>query len=186
MKRRRFLGLTAASTIRAPFLSLHPDTESAAADQATDSSPVAPSTPDWVREVRRQIPATREGIYFQSGAFGPSPVPVTVRVKDLLDVQEKGPANPRYSKVLAEAEDASRQRVAATFGARVEEVALTHNTTEGMNIVLWSIDWKPGDEIVVSDQEHPALMMPSYNLRSRFGVSYRRAPIDVGEDVVNN
>ena len=186
MKRRGFLGLTAAPIIRASFLSLRPDADSAAGEETTGSSLKTENTPDWVLEIRKQIPALREGLYFQTGALGPSPMPVIARVKDLLDAQEKGPANPQYSKVLAEAEDASRPGIATTFGARVEEVALTHNTTEGLNIVLWSINWKAGDEIVVSDQEHPALMMPSYNLQSRFGVSYRRAAIDVGEDVVNN
>jgi selenocysteine lyase/cysteine desulfurase len=118
--------------------------------------------------------------------MGPTPTNVIERVKHLLDVQERGLANPLYSKLLPQAEDDCRLWIAKTCGAKVEEVALTHNTTEGLDIVLWSLDWKSGDEIVISDQEHPALMMPCYNLQSRFKVSYRRAAIDVGEDVVDN
>jgi L-cysteine/cystine lyase len=144
------------------------------------------STPAWVAEVRRQMPATRVNRYFQTAAFGPSPEPVIARIKELLDVQMRGPAEPEALRILQEAEDSCRPLIAAAFGARTDEVGLTHNTTEGMNIVIWSIDWRPGDEILTSNQEHPALMLPSYNLRARFGVSHRRAAIDVGEDVVGN
>jgi L-cysteine/cystine lyase len=76
--------------------------------------------------------------------------------------------------------------LARALGAHPDEVALIHNATEGINIVLWSIDWRAGDEIVISNHEHPALMMPSYNLRDRFGVRYRQAAMDVGQDVVAN
>src|SRR6185295_5426234 len=119
-------------------------------------------------------------------AFGPSPEPVIARIKELLDVQMRGPAEPEALRILQEAEDSCRPLVAAAFGSRTDEVALTHNVTEGLNIVIWSIDWRAGDEILISNQEHPGLMMPCYNLQARFGVTVRRAPIDVGEDVVTN
>ena len=142
--------------------------------------------PNWVRTVRRQIPATGQSLYFQHGGIGPSPDPVIEEVKRLLDLQNQGPADPRYVGTLAKAEDSCRALVAGALGCREEEVAPTHNTTEALNIVIWSIGWKEGDEILISNHEHPALRMPSYNLRDRLGVTHRRAPIDVGEDVVDN
>ena len=142
--------------------------------------------PDWVVRARQQIPATRESHYFQTGGIGVSPSPVIERVSELLQVQNRGPADPRFFRILKEAEDSCRPLVAETFGAREEEVGLTHNTTEALNIPIWSIDWKPGDELVISDQEHPALLMPTYNLHRRLGVRYRIAPIDLESDVVEN
>jgi selenocysteine lyase/cysteine desulfurase len=132
------------------------------------------------------MPVTREMAYFQTGSFGPSPSPVVDRVRELMEHQLKGPAAPASIQQLQQAEDACRPLVARFLGAREEEVTLTHNTTEGMNIVFWSMDWNAGDEIVLSNQEHPALMIPSYNLLSRFKVHYKRASIDLDEDVVSN
>ena len=146
----------------------------------------AAGEPDWVTEARAQIPATRELRYFQTGGIGVCPGRVIDRVKELLDHQNRGPADPRFSNALQEAEDSCRPLVARLCGADEREVGLTHNTTEGLNIVLWSIDWKPGDELLLGNHEHPALMMPSFNLHQRFGVVFRRAAVDVGEDVVAN
>jgi L-cysteine/cystine lyase len=156
-----------------------------AASTWTESSDVR-TDPEWVSRVRAQMPVTREMAYFQTGSFGPSPTPVVDRVRELLEHQLKGPAAPASIQQLQQAEDACRPLVARFFRAREEEITLTHNTTEGMNIVFWSMDWKPGDEIIISNQEHPALMIPSYNLLSRFKVNYRKASIDLNEDVVAN
>ncbi len=145
-----------------------------------------PGLPDWVVKARQQIPATRESRYFQTGGIGASPAPVIERVSELLRVQNQGPADPRFFRVLKEAEDSCRPLLAETLGAREQEVGLTHNTTEGLNIAIWSIDWKPGDELVISNQEHPALLMPTYNLHRRLGVRYRVASIDLESDVVEN
>ncbi len=148
--------------------------------------PFAADAPDWVAEVRRQIPATREMRYFQTGGIGVCPRRTIELVHELLEYQNRGPADPQFSQRLQEAEDSCRPLVARTFGADESEVGLTHNTTEGLNVVIWSMDWKSGDEILLGNHEHPALMMPSYNLRHRFGVVLRRAAVDVGEDVVGN
>lgn len=62
---------------------------------------------------------------------------------------------------------------------------MTANTTGGINTVLWSIDWRAGDEIIIGNQEHPALLLPVYTLQRRFGVVMKMAPVERSEDVVN-
>ncbi len=131
----------------------------------------------WVDQVRTQIPATNAAGYFQTGAFGPCPQRVIDRNKELLDLQNLGPANPRYLEVMKEAEFSCRPLIAAALGADEAEVALTQSTTAGLNTVIWSLDWREGDEIITSDQEHPALLLPIYNLHRRHGVNYHEAPI---------
>ena len=46
------------------------------------------------------------------------------------------------------------------FGADSEEIALIHNTTEGMNLIAFSMDLKPGDEVILSDHEHTSAVIP--------------------------
>ena len=132
---------------------------------------------DWIQAARAEIPALQQGAYFQTGAFGPCPHRVMDRTKALLDVQNLSPAHPDNSGQLKEAETACRQLVAETFGAKPTEVAMTANTTTGLNTILWSIDWKAGDELIIGDQEHPALLLPAYNLQRRFGVVLKQAPV---------
>lgn len=140
---------------------------------------------DWVDQVRAEIPAIKAAGYFQTGAFGPCPQRVMDRNKELLELQNLGPANPRYLNVMKEAEFSCRPLLAAALGADEEEVALTQSTTAGLNTVLWSIDWQKGDEIIISDQEHPALLLPVYNLHQRLGVTYRVAPVENRDEIVN-
>jgi len=38
--------------------------------------------------------------------------------------------------------------------ASPDEIALTHSTTEGLNLFAHGLDWKPGDEVLLGTQEH--------------------------------
>ncbi|MDQ2831668.1 MAG: aminotransferase class V-fold PLP-dependent enzyme, partial [Chloroflexota bacterium] len=45
-------------------------------------------------------------------------------------------------------------------------LAFGRNATDGMNYVLGSLEWRPGDEVIISDQEHPAVTFPwEYGVR---------------------
>lgn len=141
-------------------------------------------TTDWLQGARDEIPALKDTGYFQTGAFGPSPQRVMDRTQALLELQNRCPAHPEIIGQLKEAENACRRLLADTVGAKTTEVAMTANTTAGINTVLWSIDWKAGDEIVIGDQEHPALLLPVYNLQRRFGVVMKTSPVGRYEEVV--
>ena len=56
--------------------------------------------------------------------------------------------------------EAVRSRVADLLGASAEEIALIHNTTEGMNLVASSLDLEPGDEVILADHEHTSGTIP--------------------------
>ena len=111
---------------------------------------------EWIASIREQIPVTSRGLYFQTGGIAPSPQAVIDEIKAKLDFQNQGPADPRFSTEMSEVEPRLRAHLAKAFGAQTEEVALTHSTSEGINIVSWGVDWQPGNEIIVSNQEHLA------------------------------
>ena len=52
--------------------------------------------------------------------------------------------------------EGARVDVARLLGASTDEIALTRHVSEGINIVATGIDWEPGDEVIVTDEEHPA------------------------------
>jgi len=47
-----------------------------------------------------------------------------------------------------------RKRLAGFVNASPDEIALTHSTTEGLNLFAHGLDWKPGDEVLLGTQEH--------------------------------
>src|SRR5260370_32534085 len=73
--------------------------------------------------------------------------------------------------------DESRAVFASMLGCSADEVALTHNTTEGMNIAPMGIDWQPRDEIVTAATEHPVGLYPCLRLHQRYGVTVRTTQI---------
>jgi selenocysteine lyase/cysteine desulfurase len=106
-------------------------------------------------------------------------------VKEHLDLQNRGPADPRFSGTLGQIEPELRAYLAQTFGAAPSEVALTHSTSEGISIAAWSLNWVPGDEVITSNQEHPANVVPWYVLRDRFGIVIREIDLDAGTHLID-
>ena len=124
--------------------------------------------------IRQQIPTTRKTIYLNTGWSGPSPRPVMERVWEWLAYEnDEGPTSKpvmdRHRELLQQA----RGAVAALINATPEEVSLTQNTTEGLNLVVNGIDWHHGDEVVTCDLEHPSVLVPAYFLRQRHGVKVK-------------
>ncbi len=70
----------------------------------------------------------------------------------------------------AEANARAREAAARLVGAGPDDVALTQNTTHGMNLGVAAIDWSEGDEVVSTTTEHPGCLAPLHNLKRRFGV----------------
>ncbi len=139
----------------------------------------------WVARARAQIPASAGSVYMQTGGIGPSPIEVIDEVKDRLDFQNQGPAHPDYATDMAKVEPDLRAQLGRVFGAETEEVALTHSTSEGISIVAWSLNWQPGDEVIISNIEHPANVVPWYVLRDRYGIVIREIDLSSGTHLLD-
>lgn len=175
--RRRFLQtafLASAATFSTPadVLAIIPDGRNPGAE------------PDWVRRARKAIPASRDA-FFQTAGIAPSPTPVLDVVSNVLHYQNRGPVHPEIWPHVAATEPDLRAHLGRMFGASAHEMALTHSTSEGINIASWSRNWQKGDEIVISNQEHPANTIPWYNLATRFGVVVRRVDLSTGAHLMD-
>jgi selenocysteine lyase/cysteine desulfurase len=78
----------------------------------------------------------------------------------------------------------TRKRIAAMIGAKVEEIAFTRNATDGINLVLAGIDWKPGDEVITTDEEHEAMMHPLLYLQRTRGIRARLVKVSPDEQTM--
>lgn len=127
-------------------------------------------------EVRRAYPVLEELEYFNTGTYGLMAEPVVERyLARLARFERRGMAG--LDDVHQEIERA-RARLAAHLGADPDEVALTGNATDGIALVAAGIRWQEGDEVIVSDQEHPAMAVPFAHAARRWGVKVR--PYRVG------
>jgi selenocysteine lyase/cysteine desulfurase len=72
--------------------------------------------------------------------------------------------------------DRLRGLAARMIAAEPQEMALVHNTTEGINLVAEGYPWRPGDNVVLRADEFPSNQYPWMNLADR-GVETRRVPV---------
>lgn len=114
-------------------------------------------------------------VYLNNGSLGVSPWPVIQAMYGHLLQSEKVEGRKLgeqpwwgYGPSLE-----YRQRLAAFLGAQVSEVALTRNATEGMNTVGTGLDLNAGDEVLISDQEHPGGKSVWYQRAKRCGIVVR-------------
>ena len=88
---------------------------------------------------------------------------------------------PSVKAEQAGREAAARARVASFIGAGVDEVALTPNTTQAMRLVSRSIDWKDGDELLITSLEHVSTVTLGWGLERTAGVRVRVVEADQGD-----
>lgn len=98
-------------------------------------------------------------LYFNNASLGPSPelvIDATERFRRTLD---GFPSRYMWGGWQKDKEEV-RKKAAALMGVSEEEIALIHNTTEGMNVIASSLVLKPGDEVILADHEHPSGTIP--------------------------
>jgi len=125
--------------------------------------------------IRAAIPALASSIYLNTGTFGPLPTPVADEIRRAYgEIERQGTFSPSiFWQMELEGFEAVRQQVAALLHADPAEIALTRNVTDGINIVLYGLDWQPGDQVILTDHEHPSGTVPWLALAERAGVELR-------------
>ena len=126
-----------------------------------------------VADIRRLTPATENYAYFQTSGFSPKPDPVIEEVVRLTRFYSQGPALPGIYAKMLDILESTRAKVAQSLNATADEIILSENTTIGINIVANGIDWQPGDNLILTNHEHPGNRIPWYNFIKRYGVQLR-------------
>ncbi|GLV56294.1 cysteine lyase [Dictyobacter sp. S3.2.2.5] len=131
-----------------------------------------------LQEIRQALPATTRQIYLNTGTFGPLPdcVPEAITARIQEEWQE-GRLGPRGFGGITTISQQAREHVARLLHCQEEEVTLTDNTGEGMNIVSYGINWQAGDEVITTNHEHISALAPLYQIRDRTGIVIRIADL---------
>ena len=125
-------------------------------------------------ELRALFPGTRGQIYLDVAARGLVPEPVRAAVERYVDDCVMGTGDKDR---LREEVDETRAAFARMIGADADEIAITKNVSEGLNLFAASVRWSEGDNVVVCPElEHPNNIYLWYNLERRHGVAVRAIP----------
>ncbi len=137
------------------------------------------------RELRKQFLIPADEIYLNNGTVGSSPAPVLRAVFEGYEACEKlNESDPEDYPIWGYASwNQFRDPLAAFVGCNRDEIALLRNATEANSYIANGIDLKPGDEVLMTDQEHPGSEHP-WNLRAkRYGIVVKK--ITLPKPIIN-
>jgi selenocysteine lyase/cysteine desulfurase len=123
-------------------------------------------------EVRKQFLIPEDEVYLNNGTVGSSPAPVLRAVFDgYTKTEEMDQTDPENYPIWGyEPYNAYRDPLAAFIGCKRDELALVRNATEANSYIANGIEMKPGDEVLMTDQEHPSGEQPWRLRAKRYGV----------------
>ena len=147
ISRRHFLKNTANMLVGVPFMQLEKEFL-----PFSESKYTADNDPLWT-ELREKFPLNKNRVYFNNGTLGPSP---QVVLDVVIDAMKKIESTGEMAHTI----DASRKSIAQFVKVLPSEIALTKNTTEGINIIAWGLPLKKGDEVIISNHEHVGNALP--------------------------
>ena len=129
-------------------------------------------TIDKIDRIRDAMPTARESVYLNTGTAGP----LSTHIIETLEREIKTEfANGRSNMVdyarFVEAKRQLRQAFADLVHATSDTIALTHHTTDGMNIVSHGLNLQAGDEVVTTTLEHEGGLLPLYVLKAKKGIT---------------
>jgi selenocysteine lyase/cysteine desulfurase len=134
----------------------------------------APDGAYW-EEIRELFEFDDRFIMMNNGTLGPMPKPVFNALTRYFRVQVTNPFDS-YN-YLPTFREAVRTKLAAFVNASPDEIAITSNTTEGLNFVINGLDLKAGDEVLMSNLEHPGHVGPWKLKEKRAGIAIKEVPL---------
>lgn len=175
MQRRNFL-----QSLSAGLITLHPDALArvrTARRRAVGRTPqeVARDEDYWF-EIRRAYTIDPNEINLNSGSVSPAPRVVQEAVAHYQTITNMSPSL-WVDDMLGPHRELVRGRLAELAGADPEEIAVTRNTSESLQIVQLGMELSPGDEILLTTQDYPRMITTWRQRERRDGVVLKTFPV---------
>lgn len=133
-------------------------------------------------QIRQELPAVQRMAYLNTGSNGPLPQRAAAAMTAAAEAElTVGRISMAHWMASIELKRSLREDFAALMHAPPSSVALAHNTTEGVNLALWGLNWQAGDEVITTTLEHPGVTVPLALLRQHFGITVRFADVGLGD-----
>ena len=131
-----------------------------------------------IKELRKDFKGLEDKQYFNFGGQGILAQSVLETIIDTYRYVEKiGPFGLQINSWINENIANTKSAIALETNSKIETITLSENVTDSCNIALWGIEWKPDDEILLSDAEHPGIIASINEIKRRFGVKVTTFPI---------
>jgi isopenicillin-N epimerase len=131
----------------------------------------------WTRMREEQFFLPHWRSFLNNGSLGVLPRPVYQTVAAYMQNAAALELSYPYPRWGYETLDEEREELSKYLGCSKDELALMHNATEAMTTVAAGLDLKAGDEVVMTNMEHPSGKAGWAQKQARFGVTVREVPI---------
>ena len=143
---------------------------------------------DFWRKVRAGYLLNPDFINLENGYYCSLPQQTLLSfIKHVREINYQGSYYMRT--VQFENKKAMAEKLAAVAGCSVDELVITRNTTESLDIIISGIDWKPGDEAVMAEQDYPSMLNMFKQVAARYGVVNKVVSVpnhpESDEEIVN-
>jgi selenocysteine lyase/cysteine desulfurase len=123
---------------------------------------------DFWATIRKGYRLKPDYINFENGYY--NFLPEQVLEKFIQHVREVNYQGSYYMRtVQAENKKIMAAKLAEVGGCSPEELILTRNTTESLDMIIGGLDWKPGDEAVMAEQDYGAMLAMFKQVSNRYG-----------------
>jgi len=129
-------------------------------------------------EAQQAFTVDRSLLNLNNGGVCPSPAIVQEAMKRHQDFSNKAPTYTMW-QILEPQREAVRLRLARMFGCDAEEIALTRNASEGLQICQLGMDLKEGDELLTTSQDYPRMITTWKQRERREGLVLKQFPFPV-------
>jgi L-cysteine/cystine lyase len=128
------------------------------------------------------MPALAHKTYFNYGGQGPLPTPSLEAIqRSWGTIQELGPFTSSVWPYVASTVAGLRRRLADWCGVPPERLSFTENVTSGCVLPLWGLPWQAGDQLLISDAEHPGVVAACRELAQRQGLGLASLPVQAAQ-----
>ena len=179
--RRQFLGTIAKPAAVASVVMTNPALMAKALSgiRSTTGNPkdIARDESFW-REIQQGYTADRGLINLNNGGVSPSPTVVQEALKRYLDFSNTSPAYSMW-RILEPQKETIRKRMARFFNCDTEEIALTRNASEGLQICQNGFDLEAGDEVLTTTQDYGRMISTFKQRECRDGIVLKQFKIPI-------
>ena len=180
MHRRDFLSRVALATVALKADAVARVRQASSRLDAASPEAAAADEDFWFH-VRDAFTIDRNQIFLNSGSVSPAPRIVQEAMDQYLTITNMSPSL-WVDELLVPEREQVRRRLAALFGADAEEIAITRNTSEALEIVQLGLDLEPGDEVLTTTQDYSRMLTTWRQRERRDGIVLRTFPVPTPPD----
>jgi len=133
---------------------------------------------DYWSVIQNSFTVTRGIVNLNNGGVSPSPRIVTEALVRYIWQQEDATAYTMW-QLLEPQSETIRTGLGEMFGCDREEIAITRNASESLEILLMGMNFKPGDEILTTTQDYPRMLTTLRQRERREGLVLKMVKIPI-------